>query len=88
MDKQQVTGTVYVYDTPHGTTKFFTNSMCGAPGYVLRGEVETTVEVDPIGKDQVIQQLRNSAEDVNAEATATVRGIMQQIKAIEGDDNA
>lgn len=84
MDKQKVTGTVWVFDTPHGQTKMFSSTMVGAPGYVLRGEIEVTVEVEPIDKDRVIQDLRNSAEDVNAEATEAVRSIMQQIKDIEG----
>jgi hypothetical protein len=84
MDKQKVDGKVWVYDTPHGTTVFYTHTMDGQPGYVYRGQVDVTVEVDAISKDQAIQALRNSAEDVNAEATATVRDIMQQIKDIEG----
>lgn len=85
MDKQKVTGTAWVYDTPHDTTIILTHSMSGVPGYVFRGQTDVTVEVDPIDKDKVIQDLRNSAEDVNAEATATVRSIMQQIKEIEAD---
>jgi hypothetical protein len=84
MNKQKVTGTVWVYDTPHGLT-FFMASMDTIPGYVCRGKSEVTVEIDPIDKDRAIQDLHNSAEDVNAEATATVRSIMQQIKEIEAE---
>ncbi len=83
MIMQKVTGTLWVYDTPHDTTVYFTNSMDGVPGYVLRGQIETTVEVEPIDKDQAIRDLRNSVEDVNAEATATVRSLKQQIKELE-----
>jgi hypothetical protein len=85
MDKQKVNGTVWVYDTPHDQTVFLTNSMDGAAGWVFRGKIEVTVEVDPINKDQAIADLLNSAEDVNAKAASTVRAIMEQIKEIEGE---
>jgi hypothetical protein len=83
MDKQKVTGTVWVYDTPHNSTILLAHSMSGQPGYVFRGQIDITVEVDPIDKGRAIQDLRNTVEYVETEAADTVRSIMDQIEAIE-----
>ena len=84
MDKQKVDGTVWVYDTPQGTTMFLTNSMACAAGWVERGVVDITVEVDAINKAYAIAELKEAVNTVRENAATTERNLMQQIEAIEG----
>ena len=82
---QSVTGKIYVvmwnYDS---SVMLCTSTMSSIDGYTLLGEHEITVDVpqeDPTLK--IIAGLEAKAEDIQAEASAAVRQIMDQIKNLQ-----
>ena len=75
---------MFTYLNPFGDVKFFTHDMKGQAGYILLEEFELTRDVpqeDPTPR--VIQALKDHAEDIQAEASAAVRQIMDQIQSLQ-----
>ena len=84
---ETVTGKVYVILRDDADVFLSSSTFAGVNGYTVIGEGECTLPVpqeDPTPK--IIHELENRAEDIQAEATAAVRAIMdkvQQLKCIE-----
>ncbi len=85
---ETVTSTMYVILRTYDNGVFScSSSFSEQEGYTVLGQHEVTLDVpqeDPTLK--AIESLENRAEDIQAEATAAVRAIMdkvQQLKCIE-----
>ena len=79
-----VTSKVYVILSSYtGGVILSTSAFSGSDGYTCLGEHEITLDVpqeDPTPK--IIESLENRAEDIQAEASAAVRKIMEQVQSL------
>jgi hypothetical protein len=81
---ETVTGKMFVVLTDDGRVILSGSNFSTCAGYTCLSEHEFTVDVpqeDPTAK--VVQGLENRAEDIQAEAAAAVRVIMDQIQQLK-----
>ena len=79
-----VSATLYIVLTPFGEVMLSSSKFAGVDGWTVLGSQDFTADVpqeDPTPK--VIQALEDRAEDIQAEASAAVRQITDQIKQLQ-----